>query len=740
MKQTIVFQIEGMSCVSCAQNVEKVLNEYSEISDVRISILNKTVSFKLTEDVDLSLLQKKVENIGCSIHLSNSSHKISNLDFIKVLKRRMMLGWAISLPLSLKMMGERFFGWYIGSENIAFTIDFILAALVIFVIGFPVLRSTYYALVRRNYNMDSLIGIGTMGAFSTGLLRLFGIEVESFVVIGALIISIHFVGNYLKEIASGHASATIKQLLELGAKQARVINKQGLMQDVPIKDLLVGQIILVEPGEAIPIDGVVIEGISAVDETIFTGESILIGKKCGDTVIGATINQFGLLKIRVDKTVDDTFLARIVRMIEDAQDSKIPVQAFADKATVFFVPAILILALLTFVFWITSPVFAIDLLEFLSYYFPWVSLDKSIFGVAVFASIATLVIACPCALGLAAPTALMVGIGKGVKAGIFFRNGETIQIAQKIDTVVLDKTGTLTTGKPQVVDYITHLDRTDFMQLAASVESLSDHPIAKSIVSYVRKKKIVPNKVDDFKIITGQGIEANINGCQVHLGNIRFFIEQQIDFGGYIMQVDAFQEMGYTVILLACDFKCVGIIAVHDTLKNDSIEAVKSLKELGIKVVMLTGDNEKSAKIIGGQVHVETIFADLKPEDKLNIIKTYQAKGNVIAMVGDGISDSEALEQADIGIAIGSGIEITNKSASITLVGESLMGVLKSINLSKATFSKIQNNLFWAFFYNVIFIPFAILGLLHPIIAEIAMALSAVTVIANSLRLKKLEL
>ncbi len=736
----VELHIEGMSCASCASNVEKTLKVVPGVQDVNVSLANKSVSFKYSIDVKLKELKKRVKQSGYNLLVTEDETTEPGSLYIKELKSRVILGWLFILPLTLKMIVEMLLGSYIGTPQIAYILDLVFAFPVIFIIGFPVLKSTFMALRSRNYNMDSLIGLGTLAAYFTGILKLAGSQVESFVFVGAMIMGIHFIGNYLKERATGKASKAIKQLLGLGAKYAVLIDANGKEIKVPVGSLDVGNVVVVKPGEKIPVDGEVVEGVSTVDESIATGESIPVNKKAGDKVIGATINHTGYLKVKVDKTGDETFLAQIVKMVEEAQGSKVPVQAFADKVTAIFVPAILLLSIATFIFWIVFPGFTGSFLEMMSDYFPWISADKSVLGLAVFAFVATLVIACPCALGLATPTALMVGMGKGATSGIMIRNGEAIQVSRKIDTVVLDKTGTLTIGKPQLIDFKTQLPKERFIQLASSIENLSEHPIAYAITDYAKKLKVDYEPIRDFQIFTGQGIEAELDSCKMHLGNMRFFIDQNIDFEEYMTQIEVYQDSGYTVVLIACDLKCVGVIAVSDTVKSDSAEAVDQLIQMGIKVIMLTGDNPKSARVIANQVGIETLFADLLPQDKITVIKTLQSKGNTVAMVGDGINDAPALKQADVGIAIGSGTDIAIESASIILIGGSLKGVCKSIKLSKATFKKIQDNLFWAFFYNVIMIPVAIMGLLHPTIAEAAMALSSVSVVANSLRLKNEEL
>ncbi|MEJ2664719.1 MAG: copper-translocating P-type ATPase, partial [Spirochaetia bacterium] len=683
--------------------------------------------------------KKKVKQAGYSLADIRDEAELEMLHLRKE-KRRMVWAWAITLPLSLKMIAEMVFGLFIGGTLPALIIDLVLAFPVIFIIGFPVIRATLFSFKKFSFTMDSLIGLGTIAAFSTGFLKLLGMHIENFAVVGAMIMSINFIGNYLKEMATGRASQAIKQLLELGAKSAHLLNKDGSKRDVPVEDLNIGDMVLVKPGEKIPVDGVITEGQSSVDEAIATGESIPVDKAKGDKVIGATLNGEGALTVRIEKVGKDTFLSQIILLTRQAQSSKIPIQAFADKVTAVFVPVVLLIFLCTLLFWLFFPGIGQRILSVFAPVIPWINLNTGIVSSALFAAIATLVIACPCALGLATPTALMVGMGKGATNGILIHNGEAIQTAQKVETVVFDKTGTITIGKPRVIEYRSSLDKQEFISLAGSLENLSGHPLANAVTTWAAGLGAAVSKPERFNSISGKGISAVMDDLQYAAGSTGFFTELGISLDEFKETAVEYQEKGYTVVLFARKKEAVGIVAIADQIKTDSVSALEKLHAMGIETVMLTGDNKKAAQTIARAVRIDTVFAELLPQDKIRIVKQLQEQGKTVAMVGDGINDAPALKQAHVGIAIGTGTDIAIEAADITLVGGSLEGVVRAVRLSKATFNKIIQNLFWAFFYNIIAVPLAVLGLLHPAIAESAMALSSINVVSNSLRLKKVKL
>jgi len=631
--------------------------------------------------------------------------------------RKMILAWAFTIPITLLMLSGRFFGLMIFDEKIMISIMLVLAFPVIFVAGWQTLKGGMKGFTSLYFNMDSLISMGTLIAYFTGFFSLLGF-VEDYSGISAMIMAFFITGKYIETRAKGKASQEIKKLLELGAKKARVLrgNKEV---EIDISELTIGEVFIVKPGEKIPTDGIITKGDSAVDESMISGESLPVDKVKGSNVIGATINQDGVLYVKATKIGSDTFLAHIIELVEEAQGTKVPIQGLADKITNVFVPVILVLSLITFIVW---------------FYFSK-DLSRSI-GVAV----AVLVIACPCSLGLATPTALMVGSGMSAKRGILIRKGEAIQTMKEIKYVVFDKTGTITKGKPEVIGVYSGAGKNEkyLMEIAASIEKNSEHPLSKAIVNYAKEilkiKKL--RDVKNFKILRGQGVEGNITGKKILIGNSKLMEENKIILKGFENKIKEFELSGKTTMIVAENKKVIGVVAVADAVKEDSALAVRILNKKGYKTVMITGDNLATAKAIASQVGIKEVIANVLPEDKANKVRELQKKG-MVAFVGDGINDAPALKQANVGFAMGSGTDIAIEAGDIVLVKGSLVGVVQAINLSKATFSKIKQNLFWAFAYNTVAIPIAVAGLLNPVIAEIAMALSSITVVTNANLLRR---
>jgi len=794
----LTLKIEGMTCTSCARTVERALRKIPGVATASVDFANGKAILEADPGIPFETLAQAVDRAGYKAFPSEEEEEEKK--YLQKERRRLILAWILTLPLTVKMLFSMVGGIELLPDPLSHWVDIGFSALVIFWIGFPVIRSTGFAIRNLSFNMDSLIGIGTLAAFSTAFLPYLGVPVADFAVVGAMIMAINYIGNYLKALSTGRASLAIKKLLGYRAVIAHRITPEGGLEDVPVADLSVGDTVLVKPGEKIPSDGIILEGNTSVDEALATGESIPVDKKAGDSVIGSTINQTGAIRVRIEKVGNETFLARVVHLIEEAQRSKVPIQELADRITGVFVPIVLILSSATFLFWLLFSRSGLSLLQIASRWVPWVNYAQIPLSLAVSAAIATLVIACPCALGLATPTALMVGMGKAASSGILIRRGEAIQRMKDVDTVVFDKTGTLTKGQPYVTDVETaepHL----FKALACNLERHSEHPLAQAIVSYFEQEgsfvqegnstrrgntpalseaasafPLRELKVTDVQAIPGKGIRGTclipLPSLAYHshptafvalMGTLSYLEEEGIDVSPYLEKAQKLHQEGKTVIGVGVlgpvgeeaassvslspgsysitaltSPRCLGILALSDTIKEDAPEAIATLLAMGLELILLTGDNRRTAESIASQVGIHSVYAELLPQDKIRILKELQKRGRVVAMVGDGINDAPALKQAEVGIAIGTGTDIAIETADIILVSGNLKGVERAFKVSRATFRKIRENLFWALFYNLVAIPLAMLGMLHPVIAELAMAFSSINVVGNSLRLNRI--
>lgn len=727
-KVTKTFKVKGMSCAGCARKIENNLNKIDGVyATVNIATEKAIVTYDPEKAREKELFDL-VESLGYK--LIDDTEEDSQMDLVK---KRFLISVAFTLPGIVIMIIDMLNLLEIPYIDL---IQIFISVPVIFWAGFHIIKSSIVSISHRTFGMDVLISLGTLASFMTGVIRLLGFNIANYALVGAMIMTIHLLGRYLETLAKGRATRAISQLLELGVKKANVI-RDGEEIEVPVEELKIGDVVIVRPGGKIPSDGVIVEGDTYIDESMVTGEPIPVKKTIGDSVIGATINQSGVIKVRITRLGKDTFLSQIIRLVEEAQGSKVPIQELADRITGIFVPVVLVISLGVFLFWLIYPEAGRAILVNFSSIFPWINLENNTISQAISVMVSTLVIACPCALGLATPTALIVGSGIGAEKGILIRSGKSIEIMKDVNTIVFDKTGTLTKGRPEVTYIWSKLNSEEFLRIIASIENNSEHPLARAIVEYAIKKNIPLVKVESFVSIPGRGIRASLDGKEYLVGSVNFLIENGYDPSIYGERLGALERETNSIILAADETEILGIVGVSDAPKDNAREVIEELKSLHIKTIMLTGDSKKNALYMKEKLGLDDVIADVLPQEKMMIIKQLQSQGRVIAMVGDGINDTPALKQADVSIAMGTGTDIAIEAGDIVLVNGDISNVLNAIKLSKEIFKKIRQNLFWAFFYNIIAIPLAGLGLLHPVIAEIAMAFSSINVITNSLRLRR---
>lgn len=743
--QKLILRIGGMTCAMCVQTIEEVLTKLDGVIEASVNLATEkaVVTYDSTK-IGYEEIKQAIEDVGYEV-LSREDRRTTfdeeqahmQREYFTA-RRRAIVAWSFTIPIMLWMIPEMFFG-IMWPNEMSFHLGLILlAAPVLIGPGRNTYRAALKALSNRYPTMDVLIMLGTLASFLTGPISFF-MPLANYGGVSAMIMAFHLTGRFIEAQAKGRASQAIRRLLELEAKTATLL-QDGQEIQVPIDEVSVGDLMIVKPGDKIPTDGIIVEGESSIDESMATGESMPIRKKSGDTVIGATINQRGLLHVRATKIGADTFLAQVIRLVEEAQGSKVPIQEFADRVTSYFVPSVLLLAVTTLVIWLVLPQYTINVITWASEVLPWVDPTLDSVSLAIFATVATLVIACPCSLGLATPTALMVGSGMGAEKGILIRRGDAIQTLKDVAVFVFDKTGTITKGQPEVTDIITTQTSgvSDVLRFAASVEQGSEHPLAEAILHKAEEENVELLKLERFEAMTGRGIIGSVNGSnQVVIGNRLLMEETGIDYTMLESDIQRLEEEAKTTMIIALNDTCLGVIAVADTLKEDSVQAITALESMGFQTVMLTGDNQRTGEAIARQVGISRVVAQVLPDQKVAEIQRLQQEVGYVAMVGDGINDAPALTQANVGVAIGTGTDIAIEAGDVVLVSGRLSDVVKAVKLSQATFRKIKQNLFWAFFYNVIMIPFAMLGLAHPVIAEIAMASSSITVVTNANLLRR---
>lgn len=717
--------ISGMTCAACSNRIEKVLNRQEGVEHASVNLAAESAVIEYhpgitSEDALIEVIEKL--GYGAKAKSDREEKQARKSKEIKRMRIKLIASAILSFPLLVTML-DHLFGLPVPKLLMNPWFQFALATPVQFVIGWPFYKGAFRSLRGGSANMDVLVAMGTSAAYVYSIyegikaMTVPGYEAHLYFETSALLITLILFGKYLEANAKGRTKQALAALMKLQAKEARII-VDGVEKMIPVEEVKVGDLLLIKPGEKIPVDGIVVKGDTYVDESMLTGESIPIYKTVDDEVIGATLNKNGTIEMRAVKVGKDTALANIIQAVEEAQGSKAPIQRLADKISGIFVPIVVVIASVTFLTW----------LFFVS---------PNDFESALVAAIAVLVIACPCALGLATPTSIMVGTGKAAENGILFKGGEHLERTHLIDTVVFDKTGTITKGKPEVTDFT---GDDELLMLAASVERGSEHPLAEAMVAYAVEKGVDLLPVESFKAVPGQGVKAFVSGKEVLVGSRRFMRNHGVDIEPYEDDTYRLEEKGKSVVLIAVDRVCKGIAAVADTVKETAKEAVEQLKAEGIDVLILTGDNERTAKAVGKAVGIDHVLAEVLPEDKANKIKELKAEGRNVAMVGDGINDAPALAEADIGIAIGTGTEVAIEAADVTILGGELLLIPKALKISRLTIRNIRQNLFWAFAYNSAGIPIAAAGLLAPWVAGAAMAFSSLSVVSNALRLKRMNI
>ncbi len=723
-----------MHCASCVNVIEKSLRKIDGVKEATVNLATESGCIVCDKEVPEKKIKEALKKVGyeAEFNMSPEEKTASKLKDLKILKIKVLIGAVISAVI----LWGSFPGLMETAPSLVrnFYLQLALSIPVQFFIGLTFYKASIPALRNRIANMDTLVALGTTVAFMYSSFVTFfpeipmsvGIEPMPYFDVSSVIITLILLGRFIETKAKLQTSDAIKKLMSLSAKTARIVI-DGIEKDVPIEEVVVGSIIRVRPGEKVPVDGEIIEGESSVDESMVTGESIPVDKVKGDMVIGATINKSGTFLYKATKVGRDTFLSRIIKLVEEAQSTKAPIQRMADQISAYFVPVVILLSIATFMVW---------------YLFG----PQPTFLYALLNTIAVLIIACPCAMGLATPTAIMVSTGIGAGKGILIKDASMLEKLHKVNTIIFDKTGTLTLGKPEVVDIVPFNGAVeDILRLAGSLEKGSEHSLADAILNKVNEEKIELNSVEKFQAISGKGISGFVKGKKIILGNLRMMESEGVSFEKYLDKIRKFEQEGKTVVVLSIEKDLVGLIMIQDNLKDSAIDSIKRLKKAGVEVFMITGDNKATAEAIGRKAGIENIISEVMPEDKESEVRKLQEMGKVVAMVGDGINDAPALASADVGIAMGTGTDVAMETAGITLINKDLNTVVEAINLSRKTMRTIKLNFIWAFGYNIILIPVAMGALypvlrilMNPIFASFAMAASSISVVGNSLLLKKL--
>lgn len=734
VKEVTRFKLEGMTCAACANRIEKGLNKMPGVTNASVNFALETATVEYSPaEVSVADMQSKVKQLGYKAvaQSDEEEHADTRDQVVRKQKRKLIVSAILSIPLLWAMVAHFSFTSWIYLPDLFMNpwFQLVLATPVQFYIGWPFYVGAYKALRNGSANMDVLVALGTSAAYFYSLYLTIDWYAKGgnlhhgpnmYYETSAILITLVIMGKLFEVLAKGRTSEAIKSLMGLQAKTARVI-RDGQELTIPVEEVIAGDIVMVRPGEKIPVDGNVIEGESSVDESMLTGESLPVEKKSGDAVIGATLNKNGVLRVQATKVGKETALAQIIKVVEEAQGSKAPIQRVADVISGIFVPIVVGIAIAAFLVW---------------YFF----VTPGNFAEALEKAIAILVIACPCALGLATPTSIMAGSGRAAELGILFKGGEHLEQTHKIDAIILDKTGTVTKGKPELTDVAAEGDEQEFLRLVGAAEKNSEHPLAEAIVAGIQERGIQLPDTQSFAAIPGYGIEAEVEGKTLLVGTRRLMEKHGVEASHAYALMSRLEESGKTAMLAAIDNRYAGLVAVADTIKETSREAVQRLKDMGIEVIMITGDNERTANAIAAEVGIDHVRAEVLPEGKAEEVKKLQAQGKKVAMVGDGINDAPALATADIGMAIGTGTDVAMEAADVTLMRGDLSSIPDAIYMSRKTMGNIKQNLFWALGYNTLGIPVAALGLLAPWIAGAAMALSSVSVVLNALRLQRVKI
>ncbi len=712
-EQTLTFEVDGMTCASCAVRIERVLSKQEGVDAAAVNFAGAEATVRIEPGVDPDELARAVEKIGYAIHVRAEGDE--RQDLVEKYSEEEAVQWRRfwwSAALAVPILGLALFGPDALWNRL---VQWALATPVVYGFGLQFHRVAVKQLRSFGASMDTLISLGTTAAYVYSIWATFA-GADVFFDTSAIIIALITLGKAFEARAKGRASSAITKLLELGAKEARVL-RDGREVTISVDKLIPGDLIVVRPGEKVPTDGVIVEGASSFDESMLTGESIPVDKTAGDEVFGATVNQQGRVVIRATKVGKDTALAQIVRLVEEAQASKAPIQKLADRVSGIFVPTVVLIAIVTLTVWL--------------------ALGNDI-SAAMRAAVAVLIIACPCALGLATPTAIMVGSARGAELGVLFKGAEGFERSRHIDVVMFDKTGTLTNGVMTLTDVDTDIDEHRFLELVASAEGASEHPIGRAVALGAEERDVELLGVEDFEAVAGMGVMATVDGVRVVVGKAKFLADRGLSIADrWLERLEAFESEGKTAFVAGWDGEARGVIAVSDTVRPTAAEAVAALKELGVSTAMITGDNRRTAEAIARQVGIDDVVAEVLPGEKSAEVERYQRQGRTVAFVGDGINDAPALTRADLGMAVGTGTDIAIEAGDVVLMSGNPMLVVTALRLARRTFRTIEENLFWAFFYNSAAIPLAALGWLNPAIAAGAMAFSSVSVVTNSLRLRR---